>query len=173
MRRRETRLNQGMEYFALNARKHQYRVEIDWTGNDGRGTASYTSYGRDHLISGSLKEPISGSADRAFHGDVTRWNPEELLVGAISACHQLWYLHLCADAGVVVESYHDDAEGVMVEDASRGGAFAEVVLNPTVIVARTSDAELAMALHVEAHSKCFISNSLNFDVKVSPRVTIS
>ena len=45
---------------------------------------------------------IAGSADPAFRGDRTRYNPEDLLVASLAACHMLWYLHLAADAGVVV-----------------------------------------------------------------------
>jgi len=44
-----------------------------------------------------------------FVGDPARWNPEELLVAALSSSHQLWYLHLCAAAGVVVVEYFDHA----------------------------------------------------------------
>ena len=57
----------------------------------------------------------------AFRGDRTRWNPEDLLVGSLSACHKLWYLHLCAVEGVRVLSYRDEAEGLMAEDPERGG----------------------------------------------------
>ena len=55
------------------------------------------------------KPPLPGSSDPAFRGDPARWNPEELLVASLSTCHMLWYLHLCADAGVVVTDYVDRA----------------------------------------------------------------
>ena len=85
------------------------RLRLRWTGDRGVGTASYTAYARDHEITAPGKPAIAGSSDPRFRGDATRWNPEELLLGAISACHQLWYLHLCAEAGVVVTAYVDDA----------------------------------------------------------------
>ena len=56
---------------------------------------------------------IAGSADPAFRGDPTRWNPEQLLVAAVSQCHMLWFLHLAVEAGVVVTAYQDRAHGVM------------------------------------------------------------
>src|SRR5262249_12394697 len=94
-------------------RKHHYSVAIVWTGNIGQGTQSYSGYERAHEIRSSQKPVVPGSSDPAFRGDPTRYNPEELFVAALSSCHMLWYLHLCADAGIVVVSYQDNAEGTM------------------------------------------------------------
>ncbi len=66
---------------------------------------------------------IEGSSDPAFRGDASRYNPEELLLGALAACHMLWVLHLCADAGTVVMEYRDEAEGVAVEHPDGSGEF--------------------------------------------------
>src|SRR5690242_16645175 len=115
--------------------EHQYAVDATWTGNHGTGTSGYRAYGREHSIAAGTKPVIPGSADSAFRGDAARWNPEDLLVAALSACHQLWYLHLCADAGVVVLAYRDHATGTMVEDPATGsGRFVRVVLRPQVTV---------------------------------------
>jgi organic hydroperoxide reductase OsmC/OhrA len=110
-----------------------YRVTVNWTGNRGPGTSTYDGYARDHTIRAGSKPDIPGSSDPAFRGDHGRWNPEELLVAAVSACHKLWYLHLCADAGIAVLSYRDDAEGTMVEDEA-GGKLTHVILRPQVTV---------------------------------------
>ena len=48
-----------------------------------------------------------GPADLRYLGDASRHNPEDLLVAALSAGHMLWYMHLCADSGVVVAAYED------------------------------------------------------------------
>src|SRR5215469_15833907 len=77
-------------------KEHIYSVEICWTGNDGKGTESYKSYRRDHVIQSEGRPEIPGSSDPAFRGDPARYNPEELMVASLSACHMLWYLHLCA-----------------------------------------------------------------------------
>src|ERR1700753_35456 len=119
-------------------RRHSYSVTVAWTGNTGTGTSSYRNYERSHEISAAGKTPIAGSSDPAFRGDAKRWNPEELLVASLSTCHQLWYLHLCAEAGVVVETYVDEAVGVMEEAADGGGQFVEVVLRPRVGIAASS-----------------------------------
>lgn len=150
--------------------EHHYHVTVKWTGNRGAGTSGYRAYGRDHTISAAGKPDIPGSSDPAFRGDRARWNPEDLLVASLSACHQLWYLHLCADAGIAVLAYRDEASGTMEEDATGGGRFSRVVLRPRVTVRAGDDRSLAMRLHHEAHKKCFVANSVNFPVEIEPAV---
>lgn len=113
---------------------------------------------------------ILGSADRVFHGDATRWNPELALVGALSQCHLLSYLHVCAEAGVVVTRYADDAVGTM-EQRGIGGRFLEVLLRPHVTVAEPAMVDRAVALHADAHAACFVASSVNFPVRHDPVVT--
>jgi organic hydroperoxide reductase OsmC/OhrA len=143
-------------------REHLYSVNVAWTGNTGQGTSDYRSYTRDHEINVPGKPPIHGSSDPKFRGDPVRYNPEELMVAALSSCHMLWYLHLCADAGVVVVSYEDRAEGTMEESGEGAGRFVRVMLRPHVRV--TKSVEQAEALHQRAHELCFIANSVNFPV---------
>jgi len=154
------------------ARVHRYRVTVEWTGNSGTGTSAYKAYERSHTISAGGKPPIPGSSDPQFRGDPARWNPEELLVASLSACHKLWYLHLCATSGVVVTSYIDHAEGEMEETPDRGGHFRRVVLRPQVTITTASDPAKARALHAEAHAQCFIANSMNFPVEHEPQIRI-
>jgi organic hydroperoxide reductase OsmC/OhrA len=143
---------------------HGFATKVEWTGNTGAGTASYRGYGRSHVISAPGKPPIPGSSDPAFRGDAARYNPEELLVASLSACHMVWYLHLCAEADVVVTAYVDESDGEMTLDADGGGRFTRVTLRPRVTVDEGSDAALARALHDEAHRRCFIANSVSFPV---------
>ncbi len=154
-------------------RQHTYIVTVTWTGNTGNGTTGYRSYERSHEISTPGKSTIHGSSDPAFRGDAGRWSPEELLVASLSACHKLWYLHLCADAGVVVETYVDEAVGVMEEsnkESNGGGQFVRVTLKPDVGVAPGSDCAMALSLHAAAHAKCYIARSVNFPVLCQPSV---
>jgi organic hydroperoxide reductase OsmC/OhrA len=150
---------------------HIYRLTVEWTGNVGSGTSDYRAYERAHVIRSLGKADISGSSDPAFRGDATRWNPEDLFVAAVSACHQLWYLHLCADAGVVVLAYRDEPVGTMIEEADGSGRFASIVLHPAVRIAAGSDPAKAMALHDDAHAKCFIANSVSCPVSVEASIT--
>lgn len=149
---------------------HDYEVTTEWTGNRGEGTRDYQSYDRDFLICADGKPDIAGSSDAAFRGDPGRWNPEELLVASVSACHKLWYLHLCADAGIRVMSYLDHAHGVMIAHAN-GGAFSRIVLRPVITVGRQEDIDAAGKLHLEAHTKCFIASSVNFPIEIEPKIS--
>lgn len=148
------------------AREHHFQVSVQWQGNKGTGTSGYRAYGRDHLIHAPTKQPIDGSADQAFLGNNARWNPEDLMIASLAACHQLWYLHLCADAGIIVTHYEDHATGTMV--SSDKGHFTQVTLHPRVTIRDGDDAALAAELHKQTHEKCFIANSVNFPVYCEP-----
>ncbi|MBI3845466.1 MAG: OsmC family protein [Planctomycetes bacterium] len=156
---------------AAHSAKHHYSVSVTWTGNRGEGTSSYRAYDRAHEIAVRGKTPIQGSSDPAFSGDSKRWNPEEMLVASLSTCHMLWYLHLCADAGIIVTDYRDEASGTMVVTADGGGRFTEVTLQPAVTVKAGADLQAAVKLHDKAHHLCFIANSVNFTVACKPSVT--
>ena len=152
---------------------HRYKAEIKWTGNKGSGTDHYTHYERDFNITIGNKPIIHGSSDPAFRGDKNKYNPEDLLLSAVSSCHMLWYLHLCSVAGVVVEEYTDNATGIMEERKDGSGCFTEVVLNPRVIVSLESMLPKATELHTLANQMCFIANSVNFPIKHHPEIIVS
>jgi organic hydroperoxide reductase OsmC/OhrA len=152
---------------------HRYQTTVNWSGNTGRGTSSYGAYERSFTASASGKPPIAGSADPAFRGDATCWNPEDLLLTAISACHQLWYLHLCAVNGIVVVAYTDHAEAQMDEGSpEQAGRFVSATLRPQVLIAAGGDVALAQALHQQAHHACFVANSLNFPVDCVAEIAV-
>lgn len=153
------------------SKEHQYKATIVWTGNKGLGTKGYNSYDRDHTISIDNKVDILASSDPAFLGDKSKHNPEDLLVSSLSACHMLWYLHLCSANGITVVYYKDNASGTLKETAENGGHFIEVVLRPNVIITDQIQIEKANELHKEANKMCFIANSCNFPVKHLPSCT--
>jgi len=154
-------------------KEHHYKLKITWTGNLGTGTSKYDAYSRDHIISAKGKEDLLGSSDPAFRGDASKYNPEEMLLSALSTCHMLWYFHFCADNGIIVTDYVDDAEGIMEEAKTGGGKFREVILKPTITITNSDKAELAIKLHEEANKKCFIANSVNFPVLHLPVIVIA
>ena len=145
---------------------HRYTVTTTWTGNKGTGTSGYKEYSRAFEMEAEGKHGIAGSSDPEFRGDDGRWNPEQLLVGSLSSCHKLWFLHLAAVAGVVVTEYVDVAQGTMRTTAgAETGRFELVVLHPHVTISAESDADQLQALHKDAHRRCFIANSVNFPVR--------
>jgi len=154
-----------------SARQHTYETQVVWTGNLGTGTDTYRSYRRTHEVSAAGLPPLAGSADPHFRGDADRWNPEQLLLAALSQCHMLSYLHVCAVGGVVVTAYTDRAVGTMEETPDGGGHFTQALLRPHVEVASPAMIERARALHSDAHRLCFIANSVNFPLTHTPTLT--
>jgi organic hydroperoxide reductase OsmC/OhrA len=150
------------------AKEHNYQVTAVWTSNHGEGTKNVRSYDRSHTVSVQGKPDLFLTTDNPAVGDKSKLNPEDLLVSAISSCHLLSYLYLCAMEGVVVTSYTDHATGIMVEEDSGRGSFKEVSLNPVVAVADESMIALALELHHKAHEICYIANSVNFEVRCTP-----
>lgn len=154
----------------MHQKAHSFTVSTTWTGNRGSGTSAYRAYGRDHEIAAHGKTaPIPGSSTPVFRGDKERYNPEELLIASLSACHMLWFLHLCADSGIAVTEYRDDAVGSVQLNADGSGQFNEVVLRPAVRIADGSRLAAIAALHHRAHDLCFIARSVNFPVRCEPR----
>ena len=147
----------------MSEQRHHYQVTVEWEG----ATERYDAYSRDHRIVADGRPDIPGSADPSFRGDPARWNPEQLLVASLSACHKLWFLHLASEAGLVVTRYEDAAEGWMSE-SEQGGHFDEVILHPQVTLA-SGDASLLAGIHHHAHARCFVAASMNFPVTVEPR----
>lgn len=154
------------------AKTHLYRLDVEWMGNTGQGTESYRSYDRAHRISVDGKAPIAASADPAFRGDKTKYNPEELLVASLSSCHMLWYLHLCTKAKVTVNRYIDYPIGTMMEMEDGSGQFSKVLLRPVVTITAQSDAALAAQIHSKVHQMCFIARSVNFPVPCEPTIQV-
>ena len=153
-------------------KEHHYTATITWTGNRGTGTSGYTAYDRDHTLVVDGKPEIPGSSDPAFRGNKNRYNPEDSFVAAISACHMLWYLHVCAVNGVIVEQYVDKAFGTMIENPDGSGQFSEVILHPEVTLQKADMKEKAIALHEDAHRMCFLARSVNFPVRHQPIILI-
>jgi organic hydroperoxide reductase OsmC/OhrA len=81
--------------------------------------------------------------------------------------------YLCAEAGIAVLSYRDDAEGVMIEQSDGTGRFTRVTLRPRIVIRPGDDDARAAQLHREAHAKCFIANSINFPVICEPEIRVA
>ena len=154
---------------ALN--EHRYALTVRWTGNLGSGTSSYRDYSRDHDIEIPGLPVLRGSADPTFHGDRSRYNPEQLLLTALAQCHMLSFLHVAVKHGVVVLSYEDNATGMMRLNRDGSGQFETATLRPQVTVADPGHIALAGRMHHEANEVCFIARSVNFPVLHAPITT--
>jgi organic hydroperoxide reductase OsmC/OhrA len=144
--------------------QHKFQVTTRWTGNLGTGTSAYAAYSRNHEVSAPGKATRIEGSSAVKRGDHSRYNPEELLIGALSACHMMWVLHLCADAGIIVTDYADDAVGEMAEHPDGSGEFTRVLLRPRMTISDSARVDEATKLHDQAHHVCCLARSMNFPV---------
>lgn len=150
---------------------HEYRATIRWQG-DGGGFAE-NRYSRAHVwaFDGGLEVPASPSPEAvpAPYSREDAIDPEEALVAAVSSCHMLFFLAFAAKRGFVVESYEDDASGIMTRNEAGKLFVSRVTLDPEIAFAgerRPSREEIA-ALHRRAHEECYIANSIRGEVIVA------
>ena len=150
-----------------------YSATLRWQRNG----AAFTDqrYSRAHVMQfdGGAEVPGSSSPHTVPlpYSDATAVDPEEAFVAALSSCHLLWFLHLAAKAGFVVERYEDCADGVMARNDEGRMAMTLVTLRPHAAFAgekRPSRAEVE-ALHHRAHEECFIANSVKSEVRCEPQ----
>jgi organic hydroperoxide reductase OsmC/OhrA len=148
------------------SQEHTYTVGLSWKGTN----EDPKTYDRSFILSAPGKEPISGASDPASLGDPKKWNPEEMLLCSLSSCHMLWYLYLCSLAKIIVTEYRDKPTGILTIEPRGKSRFIEATMNPEIVITDPSRAEEALALHENAHEKCYIVNSVNFEVKINPKV---
>jgi organic hydroperoxide reductase OsmC/OhrA len=151
---------------------HDYKARLIWDGNLGSGTTNYQAYGRKYRLQIDGKPDIIGSADPMFRGDANAYNPEDLFVAALSSCHLLSYLALCARSKINVVAYEDHASGTLKLLPNGGGIFESVTLKPVVTLAAGSDEKRALELHETAHDLCFIAASVKIPVLHEPQIKI-
>lgn len=150
-----------------------YNVTISWQKDTDEPFVD-NKYSRGHLwkfdggieIAGSASPhvvPLPMSVEAAV-------DPEEAFVASLSSCHMLWFLSLAAEKNFVVESYVDNAEGILGKDSEGKLAITNVTLRPTIVFGENNavTAEQLNALHREAHEKCFIANSVKTNVVTEP-----
>ena len=150
------------------AKELNYNAVLTWTGNTDASTSTYTSYERSYTVHIDGKPDLLASADPAFRGDAQKWNPEELFLASLSACHMLWYLHLCSTHKILVQSYIDSPHAKLIMENNGVGKFVSAELNPLVLISNPDQIELANSLHAQAHKFCFIANSINFPTSINP-----
>jgi len=153
--------------------EHDYKARLIWDGNLGDGTSTYAGYGRKYRVQIDGKPELKGSADPIFRGDRDTYNPEDLFVASLSACHLLSYLALCARSKINVIAYEDDASGVLKLRPDGGGSFESVILRPVVTITPESDERRALELHETAHDLCFIAASVSIPVQHEPQIKIA
>ena len=149
---------------------HRYEARISWKREGAEFTDNRYSRGHDWSFDGGVRVPASSSPALVPlpYSVAEAVDPEEALVACTSSCHMLWFLSLAAKRGFVVESYTDEASGVMDKTPEGKLAITRITLRPRIEFAgdRSPSAQELEALHHSAHDQCFIANSLKSEVVV-------
>jgi organic hydroperoxide reductase OsmC/OhrA len=144
--------------------KQVFKAKLSWRLKEESTFATAKNYTKSHSIAIEGKELLQVSAAKAFKGDASLYNPEDLLLSSVVSCHMMSYLYVCQQNRIEILSYHDNAEATLEILDNGGGRFIEVRLFPTVIVKEKKQIQLALLLHQKANELCFIANSCNFPI---------
>ena len=149
-----------------------YSAIISWA----RGGAPFVDkrYSRAHLWTFDGGEVLRASSSPHSvpvpYSDPSAVDPEEAFVAALSSCHMLWFLSIAARSGFCVESYRDDAVGVMAKNSAGKLCLTTVTLRPHTVFtsAKVPSATIVRELHEEAHAECYLANSVTTSVITQP-----
>jgi len=146
-----------------------YSVKIFWKKNLDEAFVD-SKYSRSHTWSfdGGIEIPASSSPHvvPVPMSNESAVDPEEAFVAAVSSCHMLWFLSIAAEKKFIVESYEDNAIGVLGKNGEGKLAMTKITLKPKVNFNDTTvpTSEQVDELHRLAHEKCFIANSVKTDI---------
>jgi organic hydroperoxide reductase OsmC/OhrA len=147
----------------------EHAATVDWR----RETPdfAYESYNRDHDWLFDAGVVVRASAAPAYRGGASCVDPEEAFVASLASCHMLTFLAIAARKKLVVDSYRDEAVGVLAKNAEGRLAITRVTLRPMVAFGgeTTPGADELAKLHDQAHHECFIASSVKTEVVVEPR----
>ncbi|UQD57330.1 OsmC family protein [Flavobacterium sp. K5-23] len=144
--------------------KHFFKAKLNWFSETKDLDSAVKKYTKSHTIAIEGKAILNVSAAKAFKGDPLCYNPEDLLLSSVVSCHMMSYLYVCAQNGIEVVSYTDEAEAILEVLEDGRGRFIEMSLNPKVIIAQPEKIAEALCLHKKANQLCFIANSCNFPI---------
>lgn len=151
--------------------KHLFKAKLNWNSIPKEVISSSKQYHKTHQIAIEEKEILNVSAAKAFKGDPSLYNPEDLLLSSLVSCHMMSYLYVCSQNGIDVISYQDDAEATLEVSENGSGRFVEVRLYPKVVIKQPEKITEALNLHAKANELCFIANSCNFKIIHFPNCT--
>lgn len=149
----------------MSGKEHVFKANLAWQPMGQK--FSYKEYSRQYSVRSEGKPDFTATAAPEYLGSRYHYNPEDMLVIALSACHMLTYLAFAANSKIEVLAYEDAASGTLGQEGAVM-KFKEVVLRPKITVTKNSDLKKAGELHDKAHHGCFIANSVNFPVRVEP-----
>jgi organic hydroperoxide reductase OsmC/OhrA len=144
--------------------EHSATIEWQRRGSD----FTYAEYSRDHTWTVADGVPIAASAAPPYLGTPGRIDPEDALVAAISSCHMLTFLAICARKRIIVDSYRDEATGFMERNTDGALAITRVELSPVIVFSdEPPDEKQLNDMHHLSHQECFIANSVRTDIQLT------
>lgn len=153
---------------------HVYKASLEWRRNGADFVSGKYSRAHRWMFDGGASVPASASplVVPVPLSDPAGVDPEEAYVASLASCHFLWFLHVARNAGLVVDSYRDEASGVMEKNAQGKLWVSRVTLLPRVIFSgeQQPDARRLEQLHHKAHDECFLANSVKTEVIVTPMI---
>ncbi len=151
----------------------QHNATVVWNRDEAVFTDNLYSRGHRWIFDGGVEVHASSSPNVVPLplSDTAAVDPEEAFVASLSSCHMLWFLSIAAGRGFIVDSYCDEAAGVMGKNEEGKIAITCVTLRPEALfIGRNLPAgQDIISMHDEAHKKCFIANSVKTNVLCEPR----
>lgn len=145
----------------------EHRASIRWSRSNT--PFEYDTYSRNHSWSISGQQ-LKASAAPEFRGEENHVDPEAALVAALSSCHMLTFLAICARKGIVVDDYQDDAIGYLEKNEIGKLAVTRVQLRPQISFSHEAPSpEELQKLHQQAHRGCFIASSVKTKIEIASR----
>lgn len=151
--------------------KHLFKARLNWYSMKKEDISKTQKRLKTHQIAIDVKEILTVSAAKAFKGDPSAYNPEDLLLSSVVSCQMMSYLYVCSQNRIDVISYEDNAEATLEVFENGSGRFVEIRLNPKVVILQQDSITEALSLHIKAKELCFIANSCNFKTVHFPSCT--
>jgi len=151
----------------------EYQTVVEWSRDGAAFTDNRYSRGHRWLFDGGVEVPASSSPHVVPSplSVAAAVDPEEAFVASLSSCHMLVFLSIAAKRGFVVDSYRDEAVGVLAKDSAGKLAMTRVTLRPEIHFAgdKRPPADELLAMHHDSHEQCFIASSVKTEVRCEQR----
>lgn len=149
----------------------EYTATIEWQRRGQDFLDNKYSRGHTWMFDGGAEVPASSSPHvvpipMSVEANV---DPEEAFVASLSSCHMLWFLAIAAKNKFIVESYVDEASGILAKDQGGKSAITKVILKPVIAFhgQNQPSQDQIDQIHHEAHENCFIANSVKTKIEIS------
>lgn len=150
---------------------HTYSATVRWLRGDQAFSDNKYSRAHDLMFDGGavVRGSSAPSSVPLPYSDAAAVDPEEALVGALSACHMLFFLAFAGKRGFRIDSYEDAAVGEMTKNAAGKLYISKVTLSPRIVFSgdKRPTAEDVAAMHHRSHEECYIANSVKAEVVVA------